>query len=372
MGLANYAEHFLKTCGMTREALLVPGRKFEATLKAKVPHLYEEMQGIAAGSGQEVIDIVLLNSRFEIVLTAGDAHAQLKMMDGCSTYGQIYNAQVWAAQNWDWQSNQKDQLVHLVISPAGKPKCHILTEGGLVGKIGINEAGVVINVNAIKATNLDTSKLPIHVLLRVPLECANREDAVQRMGELGAASVGHVSVVPLPTRIGRAESFQVMISDPSGISSLETNPDGPWAANHLDSHGRVFHTNHLIVPDRSASMREVFFLKDTGPRLARLKQLVDETLAAILLKGAGVNGTTNGVNGANGVNRVQDKALPSHESIFQLLKDEQGAPFGICRAGTTEMPSETIFSIVRNCSERRSRVAIGRPCDVKEWVELAF
>lgn len=178
---------------MSLNQLQIPARRVEATLKRKVPHLYEEIQGIAQGSGYRVDEIVLLNARSEIVLTAGSAHATLGTLGGCSTYGQIYNGQVWAAQNWDWNSNQREQLVHLILEPHGKPKCHILTEAGLIGKVGLNSYGVVTNLNAIKASNMDLDKLPLHVLLRVPMEHKDCASAVKEVQLLGAASVGHVS-----------------------------------------------------------------------------------------------------------------------------------------------------------------------------------
>lgn len=178
---------------MERAAVLEFASQFSKTFQAKVPHLFEEMEGIASGSGQSILDIVLLNARSEIALTAGAA-AQKHMVDGCSTFAQKFNGEVWVSQNWDWNSNQRDNLVHLFIEPEGKPKCHVMTEAGLVGKIGINEYGVTNNVNAIKATNLNIGNLPIHVILRVVLEQKSREEALAKLRDLGVASVGHVSV----------------------------------------------------------------------------------------------------------------------------------------------------------------------------------
>lgn len=138
----------------------------------------------------------MLNARSEIMLTTQDSiktGTQPLLLEGCSTFGQVYNDQVWAAQNWDWSSNQKEQLVHLFIEPEGKPRCHIMTEAGLVGKIGLNEYGVTVNLNAIKAKDLEMSNLPLHVLLRLPLEHRSRLSAISTIQSLGAASVGHVS-----------------------------------------------------------------------------------------------------------------------------------------------------------------------------------
>jgi isopenicillin-N N-acyltransferase-like protein len=142
-----------------------------------------------------MLDIVLLNPRSEIptALTT-DPLSQNNVIDGCSTFAQKYAGKVWTGQNWDWISSQKDNLVHLYIEPDGKPRCHVLTEAGLVGKIGINEWGVTVNSNAIKATDLNVGKLPVQVMLRVVLEQICREGGLEKIKELGIASVGHVSL----------------------------------------------------------------------------------------------------------------------------------------------------------------------------------
>lgn len=203
--ITHYAAYFTDICSMSRSAVLAVAERFATTLKTKVPHLYEEMEGIAHGSGQSLLDIVLLNARSEIALTAGAA-AQTTMVDGCSTFAQEYEGEVWTSQNWDWMSNQRECLVHLFIEPEGKPKCHVLTEAGLVGKIGINECGVTNNVNAIKATNLNVADLPIHVMLRVVLEQRSMVDALAKVRELGVASVGHVSTWSTTRRNGNRDA----------------------------------------------------------------------------------------------------------------------------------------------------------------------
>lgn len=150
-----------------------------------------------------------------------------------------------------------------------------------------------------------------------------------------------------------------MISDAVGNTSFETNPDGPWAVNKADKHGRVFHTNHAIVPDRSPTMKDEIIVQDTFSRLNRLKDLAQQHLRTT------VNDKETSGDGCG-------KSSPSYDSILALLKDEQGSPFGICRVGNQDLPQETIFSIVANCSEKKAKVTIGLPCDVRECVELSF
>lgn len=46
------------------------------------------------------------------------------------------------AQNWDWMEAQKKNPIVLTITQAEKPTIKMVTEAGLIGKIGLNSAGV--------------------------------------------------------------------------------------------------------------------------------------------------------------------------------------------------------------------------------------
>jgi hypothetical protein len=144
-----------------------------------------------------------------------------------------------------------------------------------------------------------------------------------------------------------------MMGDPTGITSLETDPEGTYAEVRPDTHGRIFHTNHIISAATSSYINEVFFLADTEPRLSRLQQLVEERITPDKLLKPGT-------------------VPPSFDSILEIMKDEEDAPFGICREGDETGAVETIFTIVSNCSTTAARVTIGRPCDMKLSLTLSF
>lgn len=54
---------------------------------------YEEMQGIADGSGRDLLDIVALNVRTEINFGL--------FSDGCTSVAWHTEKRAWLAQNWD-------------------------------------------------------------------------------------------------------------------------------------------------------------------------------------------------------------------------------------------------------------------------------
>lgn len=68
-------------------------QKFDQTAKEKWSAYHEEMQGIADGSGTELLDIVALNVRTEINFGL--------FSDGCTALAWKTEKHAWLAQNWD-------------------------------------------------------------------------------------------------------------------------------------------------------------------------------------------------------------------------------------------------------------------------------
>lgn len=66
---------------------------FEQRAKEQWPMFHQEMQGIADGSGRDLLDIVALNVRTEINFGL--------FSDGCTSLSWHTNDHAWLAQNWD-------------------------------------------------------------------------------------------------------------------------------------------------------------------------------------------------------------------------------------------------------------------------------
>lgn len=83
-------------------------------------------------------------------------------------------------------------IIVLHIEPDdGSPAIKMMTEAGIIGKMGHNTAGVCLVMNAIKAKSLDRNLLPIHLLMRRILQQSSAAAARQYLGSLPgcAASV---------------------------------------------------------------------------------------------------------------------------------------------------------------------------------------
>ncbi|KAM3522136.1 hypothetical protein NHJ13051_005833 [Beauveria bassiana] len=296
-------------------------------LSAKYPDILEEMRGIADGAGKNLTmeDILTLNARSELGLT--------NVADGCTCLGQQGpEGRIFLAQNWDWlQVN----LVVLHIIPNNSPlQMQFMSEAGLVGKIGLNSAGVGTLLNGILASAQDGDKFPIHVLLRRVLQFASSfDEAFAIMEEYGLAS-----------------TCNIVIADAKGkAGSVECSPHGNTV---ISLRGETFpyvgHTNHLYSAGRPLMAKD--HPEDNSfTRLARLEELTRQ-------------------DNERGI-------PPSFGSIRTRLCDQQGAPLSICLGKPTDEDVgidrvTTVSTIIMELSHGVVQLTVGRPCDdppIVEW-----
>lgn len=91
--IAFYASLFEKNCKLSWREVQQNAEQFEQSAREKWPAYHEEMQGIADGSGNELLDIVAINVRTEINFGL--------FSDGCTALAWMTEKRAWLAQNWD-------------------------------------------------------------------------------------------------------------------------------------------------------------------------------------------------------------------------------------------------------------------------------
>jgi isopenicillin-N N-acyltransferase-like protein len=222
---------------------------------------------------------------------------------------------------------QKANLIIVRITQPPKPAIQMITEAGLIGKIGLNSAGVGVCFNAIRAYGMEPSRVPVHLGLRLVLESTSRDEAISRLESLGMASSAHM-----------------LISDAThGAIGLEFSSK-TFARLPQDEAGRVYHSNHFLAdhPD----VHDTVWLADSPFRVKRIQEL------------------------ANDVGSKQ--AEPTIDSFRDMFKDESNYPSAICRAEVQGSDSATLFNIVMDLSEKKGIVTLGRPCAVEDTVVLSF
>ncbi|KAF3763968.1 AAT-domain-containing protein [Cryphonectria parasitica EP155] len=332
--IAFYKDLFQVKCSMGWEQVTAEANKYVEPLEKTCSRYIEEIRGLAEGVGSPVsfLDILALNVRTEIMFglftdPQTPQHADVPS-DGCTSLSWVDGSGTsFLAQNWDWQKGQGRNLIVCHINPkpgSGIPNLAMVTEAGIIGKIGLNTRGVGCCLNAIRARGVDRTKLPVHFALRTILESASREEAVGRLEASGIAGSAHI-----------------LLGDESGAVGLECTPFGTREIP-MDLQGRVFHTNHLVL--EHAGVDEPPWLDDSLKRLARIKTLADATL----FPGAGI------------------------QEILGMLKDEENCPCSINRRQLDVSTFETLFSIVMDLTKREALVKLGRPSESGDEIRLVL
>ncbi|KAF7544107.1 hypothetical protein G7Z17_g10212 [Cylindrodendrum hubeiense] len=327
--LAFYRDLFRTTCDMDWTEVSQQALKYVQPLEEICPLFVEEIRGVADGAGVQFLDIVALNVRTEIMfgLFTNDPGISIKS-DGCTSLAcKDAVGNMVLAQNWDWQVEQAPNLFICRISQPGTdlPDIAMVTEGGVIGKIGFNSSGVGVCLNAIRARGLDSSKLPIHLALRTALESKSRSIAIERITAVGTAGSGHI-----------------LISDPSGATGLECTSIGIKEIQ-MDVDGSIVHANHLLLnhPD----VDEPSWLSDSPARVIRLSKLLKEKFSSSPI---------------------------ATSSLFELFKDEEGFPEAVNRCQIGECETETLFTIIMDLALKKAIVTVGRPTEYTKRLELSF
>jgi isopenicillin-N N-acyltransferase-like protein len=201
----------------------------------------------------------------------------------------------------------------------------MITEAGIIGKIGLNSAGVGVCINAIRARGVDFARLPVHLAIRAALDSPSAAEALTVLDRAGVASAVHL-----------------LIGDATGATSVEYS--------HLDivkfemEDGRIAHSNHFVVP-HAQGVQPASFSRDSLERIVRARELLAEAEAGMEKK-------------------------PTVGMLERMLEDEEGLPGAINRVATERSPSATLFGIVMDLRERRAWVRVGRPTECKGVLTL--
>jgi isopenicillin-N N-acyltransferase-like protein len=309
--------------------------KFLSALENKHSRYVEEMRGVASGADVDFLDILALNVRTEItfgLFTGGDIPDEKISIDGCTAFSYVpgdgRNKGAFLGQNWDWQLEQLPNLfVCYIAQPDSEaPDIAMITEGGIIGKIGLNSRGVGVCLNAIRARGVDAPKLPIHLALRAALESPSAAQAALQLEDEGVAGSAHILVADGQSAVGLEATVK-------GIKRIGA-----------DDKGLIVHSNHLIL--EHPGVDEPMWLKDSPVRLDRMRKLMSKVVA---------------------------DSEPTLPSLAALLEDQEGYPSGINRQQLEGKDTiQTLFSITMDLKVAKAAVTFGRPTEPIDQVELAF
>ncbi|GGC76379.1 acyl-CoA--6-aminopenicillanic acid acyl-transferase [Thalassobacillus devorans] len=272
----------------------------------------KEMEGLAKGAGVTFEDVLVLNARSEIAL--------INSMDGCTAFAltQPKTTKTWLAQNWDWKGEQTDSIVQLDIEQEALPSIQMITEAGIIGKIGMNNSGIGVCLNAL-VTDTWKPKVPIHLGLRSILESASLEEAYSKVANDQMASAAHFLIA--------SRSEEMVSMEVSPVHTAERHVKG----------GTLTHTNHICSENMKKEVKEDA-LPDSFSRFSSVNNLVAQ---------------------------IKEKDI-GKEDLFEILSSHENYPSSICRhssptqVGRAKM--ETVFSIVMNLTDSELSWSKGKPC----------
>jgi isopenicillin-N N-acyltransferase like protein len=305
--------------------------------------VYDEIDGIAAGSGCRIDEILALNCRTELLPptflgmdTSGseDAIARnvatgLFEIGECTSFAvsgaRCADRSTRVAQNWDWIGAQRDNVVILRVKHReGSPDFLTVTEAGIVAKIGLNAYGLGIGLNIMRAQNdRQTIGMPAHIFQRLALDLPSID-----------------KVIEFAKTLRFSGSSNAILGDSSGrVASLEYSPNGIGVIE--PDQGVVAHTNHFCDLSLVKHQAPLDQMLTTELRLDRANQHI-----------------------AGWPDRVTTR------NITTLLRDEQGHQgsdklSAICRSPDLSLPPhlqvESVLGVIINCNAKEMLVAPGLP-----------
>ncbi|MGP4019570.1 C45 family autoproteolytic acyltransferase/hydolase [Saccharopolyspora sp. 5N708] len=255
-----YAELF-DAVGASRGQVREWGEQAVRRTAEWAPRLAVEIAAMAEGAGLARWQLGALNARTEVLAAA----AHLGEGD-CSTSvvlpGNVVAPRT--VQTWDWHDVLRDGMLIHSFQPRPGHQVRTFTEFGVVGKIGVNSAGLGLHFNVLRHdSDHDRIGVPVHVVARRILDEATSVEAAVELAR--SARLSASSVLTVVTFDGQR----------SAASALELCPDGV-AEIPADDTGTLLHTNHFLDPKLAEGERTTPEVSTTDQRLASLRERADE------------------------------------------------------------------------------------------------
>ena len=202
---------------------------FADAIKTHTPALWDEVRGLAKGSGQSTEDVLAFQLMDEIWVRK-DSLDHASADHHCSGIGvPAMNGQpAYVAQNMDLGTWMEGYQVVMRINPDDGPEQLVLTCAGMIGLTGMNSAGVAVCVNTLMDLSANMTGLPVAFVVREALSRRTGEDALKFLESVPHAS-GQNYILGMDEAVVDLEAscHQVVRVPP-------------------DANGLVYHTNHAL------------------------------------------------------------------------------------------------------------------------------
>ena len=305
-------ERVNKTVAVSRDAALRLAAASIEPVRGYAPHMLDELEGMADGSGLSLEKIMLLQIRNQFQADTEAGCTAFALSAAATTEGTSV-----VAQNWDNDPAWDPFTVVLTRRPDGKPASMTVTQAGLIAYIGFNDRGMGLCVNTLPAPSRPLG-VPHYFTVRGILEADSLAGAVRAVA-----------------RAERAIPANIILATPDGPADLEVTIDDVRVLRDGGT-GVATHTNHCLHQDLLAVNDDFPELIDSYPR----KRRIDDLLGA--------------ADGAVGIDAMKD-ALADHDRY----------PRSICRHPNDDPVHGfwvTVFSVIMEADAGRMHLSRGNPC----------
>jgi hypothetical protein len=306
---------------------------FEGSIKKWTPELYEEVRGIAEGSGQEFDAIMILNllDEFWVYLNNPENHH-------CSNIGvpSVNGSLSYIAQNMDIESYTDGYQTLFRIEASGNtPEQLVLSHPGLIALNGLNSTGVGMVMNTIMQLNASNTGLPVAFVVRKVLSSTDKDEIINFISSVYHAS-GQNYIVGI-----RGEVFNF---EASANKVVRFDPG--------NKNQTVYHTNHPIVND------------DVKPWFAEFnpKEIADRIPA-----------TSNSyIRLASLIKRIADNESISDDTLKDALRSKDDVNNPVCRTNSNNGRGFTFASVVMTLTgEPYLQITAGPPSE-SDYLKVNF
>ena len=319
-----YLTRFDMEAGICKQDLLVNAGIYMNKLRGQSPEYVSAMNGIAESSNREILEIAMLNLRYELLYYALGKIYMDESVDGCTSFALLpeasQNNHVVMGQNWDWIPDVDCVLVTSTDSD-GLRRMSFTEAGIFAGKPGMNSEGVGLAVNGMCSTSDNWARFqkPFHLRCHEILRSRTMDDALDVLTDSPRSCTGNFI-------IGGA---------PHGAVDIELAPDS--LRSIYQDNGVLVHTNHFRNPDK------IDAIEPPNPRryLSEFRQVRMETL-------------------------LDEQKPLDVKSIQEILGDHENHPQSLCRHRDNMIPESqhiiTKTSMIMDLEDQKIWLSFGQPC----------
>lgn len=313
--VAAWVQHVTRETGAGRDEVREAAAGFAEPIRQHAPFLWEELEGMARGSGVPIADLLILQARAEVLRARRQAPAPRPLPE-CTTFAaggrRTEGGRALFGQNVDLIPFVEAFGVIVRQYPKDAPAMLLYTTAGLLGHNGLNEAGVGVCANFIDDPSGWGDGLPRYLLSRLAL----REESAARA----------VKALLEPPR---AASRNVLVADDRGVF-LDVEALRKDAAVLHGEDDLLVHANHLEAPQFQGYETPT---ENSLCRRRRLQELLEGATAPITVR-----------------------------DVRRFYRDHANAPHSVCAHPFEGRNIQTVVSVIGDLAARTLDVARGTPC----------